>query len=104
MEVQCKCLGTKEFSEKIALKKFLNKYNHQERMMIFTREGRPLRQIKVQISKVQLNYNPTMTSKAKKQKMAQTILMILIKMKTHLLKIKLIGLIKERKIKKKRKK
>ena len=45
--------------------------------MISIREDKLFLQIKVQITKVLLSYNPTMISKGKKQKMAQTILMIL---------------------------
>jgi len=84
MEAQCKCLGTRECLAKIALHKFHNKYNLQEKMMIQVGEGRLLLQIKVQLSKVQLSYNQTTIFKGKKLKMAQIISMILSKMKTHL--------------------
>jgi hypothetical protein len=45
--------------------------------MISIREDKLLLQIKVQLTKVLFSYNPTMISKGKKQKMAQTISMIL---------------------------
>ena len=73
-------------------------------MMISIREDKLFLQIKVQLTKVLLNYNPTMISKGKKQKMAQTILMILSRKKNLLRKKNKIGLIKENKIKKKKKK
>ena len=72
--------------------------------MISIREDKLFLQIKVQLTKVLLNYNPTMISKGKKQKMAQTILMILSRKKNLLRKKNKIGLIKENKIKKKKKK
>ncbi len=73
-------------------------------MMISIREDKLFLQIKVQLKKVLLSYNPTMISKDKKQKMAQTISMILSRKKNLLWKKNKIGLIKESKIKKKKKK
>ena len=73
-------------------------------MMISIREDKLFLQIKVQLTKVLLSYNPTMISKGKKQKMAQTISMILSRKKNLLRKKNKIGLIKENKIKKKKKK
>ena len=73
-------------------------------MMISIREDKLFLQIKVQLTKVLLSYNLIMISKGKKQKMAQTISMILSRKKNLLRKKNKIGLIKENKIKKKKKK